>query len=41
VESLTALVEHADGRLEVIDWADVAGVAMHHPRLAPAQAIGV
>jgi len=41
VESLTALVEHADGRLEVIDWADVAGVAMHRPRLAPAQAIGV
>jgi len=21
VESLTALVEHADGRLEIIDWA--------------------
>ena len=22
VESLTALVEHADGRLEIIDWAE-------------------
>ena len=22
VESLTALIEHADGRLEVIDWAE-------------------
>ena len=21
VESLTALIEHADGRLEIIDWA--------------------
>jgi UDP-2,3-diacylglucosamine pyrophosphatase LpxH len=24
VESLTALVEHADGRLEIIDWSDRA-----------------
>jgi hypothetical protein len=22
VESLTALVEHADGRLELVDWSD-------------------
>ena len=29
VESLTALVEHADGRLEIIDWSE-------HPRLASA-----
>ena len=33
VESLTALVEHADGRLEVIDWAEVAGAAAHHRAL--------
>jgi UDP-2,3-diacylglucosamine pyrophosphatase LpxH len=25
VESLTALVEHADGRLEIIDWSQAAG----------------
>jgi hypothetical protein len=24
VESLTALVEHADGRLEIVDWSDRA-----------------
>jgi hypothetical protein len=27
VESLTALVEHADGRLEIIDWAQFSGAA--------------
>jgi UDP-2,3-diacylglucosamine pyrophosphatase LpxH len=27
VESLTALVEHADGRLELIDWSTQAGMA--------------
>ena len=31
VESLTALVEHADGRLEIIDWSE-------HMRLADAEA---
>jgi UDP-2,3-diacylglucosamine pyrophosphatase LpxH len=44
VESLTALVEHADGRLEVIDWSGRVGVAAAHgaavtpaepPRAAP------
>ncbi len=38
VESLTALVEHADGRLEIIDWAGgslvpVVAVAAEAPRL--------
>ncbi len=42
VESLTALVEHADGRLEVIDWAEVAGAAVHHRApLTPAHALRV
>ena len=36
VESLTALVEHADGRLEIVDWAERVGVAGHGQRLAPA-----
>jgi UDP-2,3-diacylglucosamine pyrophosphatase LpxH len=27
VESLTALVEHADGRLEIVDWSQAAGPA--------------
>jgi UDP-2,3-diacylglucosamine pyrophosphatase LpxH len=27
VESLTALVEHADGRLEIVDWAERMGAA--------------
>ncbi len=34
VESLTALAEHADGRLEIVDWAEV----MRERRLAPATA---
>lgn len=34
VESLTALAEHADGRLEIVDWAAV----MRERRLAPAVA---
>jgi UDP-2,3-diacylglucosamine pyrophosphatase LpxH len=32
VESLTALVEHADGRLEILDWSQRAGVALAHDR---------
>jgi UDP-2,3-diacylglucosamine pyrophosphatase LpxH len=28
VESCTALVEHADGRLEILDWATMRGVSM-------------
>ncbi len=32
VESLTALVEHADGRLEIVDWSGRAGVALKHAR---------
>ena len=36
VESLTALVEHGDGRLEIIDWAQRTGVA---PALSPAVAV--
>ncbi len=31
VESLTALVEHADGRLEIVDWSHRAGHAAAHP----------
>ena len=27
VESLTALVEHPDGRLQIVDWSQRAGVA--------------
>jgi UDP-2,3-diacylglucosamine pyrophosphatase LpxH len=42
VESLTALVEHADGRLEIVDWSEHAlqarrpgaAVAVHEPTLA-------
>jgi UDP-2,3-diacylglucosamine pyrophosphatase LpxH len=38
VESLTALVEHADGRLEVIDWSGrVGGVAAQGAAVAPAE----
>jgi hypothetical protein len=47
VESLTALVEHADGRLEILDWSkrdmrsapqgpEVAVVPQPVPELAPA-----
>ena len=39
VESLTALVEHADGRLEVIDWAEVAGAAAHRAYTAAARVV--
>lgn len=32
VESLTALAEHADGRLEILDWSHRAGLALAHDR---------
>ncbi len=35
VESCTALVEHADGRLELVDWVREMGLS-HHDRRAPA-----
>jgi hypothetical protein len=33
VESCTALVEHHDGRLELIDWAALNGLSFFTPRL--------
>lgn len=38
VESLTALVEHPDGRLEILDWAARlrAGSALKDPASVPA-----
>ena len=37
VESLTALVEHADGRLEILDWSGRVGLAAaHDAAVAPA-----
>ncbi len=32
VESCTALVEHADGRLELLDWAAIRRLDFHSPR---------
>ncbi len=32
VESCTALVEHHDGRLELIDWAAMNGLSFFEPR---------
>ena len=32
VESCTALVEHADGRMEIIDWAQHKREEAHHPK---------
>jgi UDP-2,3-diacylglucosamine pyrophosphatase LpxH len=32
VESCTALVEHCDGRLELIDWAALNRLSFHAPR---------
>jgi len=32
VESLTALVEHRDGRLEIIDWSEVMRGRAGEPR---------
>jgi UDP-2,3-diacylglucosamine pyrophosphatase LpxH len=34
VESCTALVEHHDGRLELIDWPAVGSLSFFSPRLA-------
>jgi UDP-2,3-diacylglucosamine pyrophosphatase LpxH len=45
VESLTALVEHADGRLEIVDWSGRAGPAVRgvpvaaEPEAAPVPAL--
>ena len=36
VESCTALVEHADGRLELVDWAALNALSVQAPRLAGA-----
>ena len=36
VESLTALVEHADGRLEILDWSRFDARASAAPITAPA-----
>jgi UDP-2,3-diacylglucosamine pyrophosphatase LpxH len=41
VESLTALVEHADGHLEILDWSDHGAAFLHRaagPHLPPARA---
>ena len=35
VESLTALVEHADGRLEIVDWAERTRAALRAAAVAP------
>jgi hypothetical protein len=41
VESLTALVEHADGRLEILDWAErMAAAARLAVTVAPMAAAG-
>lgn len=37
VESCTALVEHFDGRLELVDWAALNRLSFFAPRSAPAQ----
>ena len=38
VESLTALVEYANGRLQIIDWSShrASAAVSHHAVLAPA-----
>ncbi len=38
VESCTALVEHHDGRLELIDWAATNHLSFFHPRRTPMRA---
>ena len=35
VESLTALVEHADGRLEIVDWTSRVRPTVKLPEVAP------
>jgi UDP-2,3-diacylglucosamine pyrophosphatase LpxH len=39
VESLTALVEHVDGRLEVVDWSEVLRLRMSDERALAEQAV--
>ncbi len=39
VESCTALVEHFDGRLELIDWAELNRLSFHAARKLPASAV--
>jgi hypothetical protein len=36
VESCTAVVEHPDGRFEIIDWSNTPSIIEMHP--APAEA---
>jgi UDP-2,3-diacylglucosamine pyrophosphatase LpxH len=38
VESCTALVEHEDGRFEIITWSDLTPRAAPVPQVAPARA---
>jgi hypothetical protein len=38
VESCTALVEHGDGRLELVDWAERRGLSFLAARTAPGTA---
>ena len=38
VESCTALVEHHDGRLELIDWVAANRLSFFAPRRAPLRA---
>ncbi len=40
VESCTALVEHDDGRLELLDWAAANRLSFHAPRRAATMAAG-
>jgi hypothetical protein len=39
VESCTALVEHADGRMEIIDWAERKRIEADQAANAPAIAL--
>ncbi len=39
VESCTALVEHMDGRLELVDWAALNRLSFHAPRAAGAEVV--
>ena len=38
VESCTALVEHFDGRLELLDWAAINRLSFFEPRSVVAEA---
>ena len=37
VESCTALVEHGDGRMEIIDWAEHKALEAHEARRSRAK----